>query len=176
MCVRVCVCLCASKWEQGLGDGGFTCSTHVLTGRIPPPHPSDDPTQSHAAPNSFFYSISEFNLASAAPFCSRPWADVWQLKDSHLLSLTRCQRSWEWPSLMQEVRGIAEALLPGWFPCSGLESITWYLCWTQWEVLILTITVEAPHSLSIVLTAADVNETARDHFLDVLVLSVLHFL
>lgn len=29
----------------------------------------------------------------------------WQLKDYHLLSLTACQRSWEWLSLLWEVQG-----------------------------------------------------------------------
>ncbi len=110
VCVCVCVCLCASasKWEQGLGDGGspvLLMSWQVGSSLCHRPHPraQPPPPSPHTAPNSFFYSISGFNLVSAAPLCSCPWADVWQLKDSHLLSLTRGQRSGEWPSLMQEV-------------------------------------------------------------------------
>lgn len=106
-CVYFCVSLCAgaSKWKQG--SWGFTCSTHVLTG--PPsangPTPwAQPPPQSPHSTQQFLYSISGFNLVNVAPLCSRPWTDVWQLKDSHLLSLTLCQRSWEWPSLLQEVR------------------------------------------------------------------------
>lgn len=85
VCLRV-----QANASGGLGDGGFTCPTHVPTGRAHPPplHPSPpqsrqrpDPTHPrhthtkpnhqspspHAAPNSFFYSVAGFNLVSAAP-------------------------------------------------------------------------------------------------------------
>lgn len=148
--LRVCLYASASKCEQGLGDGGSP--VQLMSWQVGPPPPSlpktltpphilspNTATQGPTSfPDSFFYSISGFNLVGAAPLRSRPWADVWQLKDSHLLSLNWCQRSWEWPSPMQEEVRTVEALIPGRFLRSGLESITWCLCWKQSGGMIMT--------------------------------------
>lgn len=101
-----------NKSRQGLRDGGaLTCSARVLTSKIPFLPKTPPPAQLLPDPTVSFIS-SQGSVWSAKPplmfwfvgRCSE--ACRWQLKDSHLLSLTLCQRSWEWLSLLQEVQGI----------------------------------------------------------------------
>lgn len=108
----VCVWLQQNKSRQGLRDGGaLTCSARVLTSKIPFLPKTPPPAQLLPDPTVSFIS-SQGSVWSAKPplmfwfvgRCSE--ACRWQLKDSHLLSLTLCQRSWEWLSLLQEVQGI----------------------------------------------------------------------
>lgn len=103
-----------NKSRQGLRDeegGALTCSARVLTGKIPFLPKTPPPAQLLPDPRVSFIS-SQGSVWSAKPplmfwfvgRCSE--ACRWQLKDSHLLSLTLRQRSWEWLSLLQEVQGI----------------------------------------------------------------------
>lgn len=107
------VWVCKQIPAGALGTGGFTCSAHVLTGRTLPsyhhPHPilhkkkkrrrpRPPPTHPPTQPQPLISQpplLQQGSVWSAQTLqCCRLWADVWRLKDSHLPSLTRCQRSW----------------------------------------------------------------------------------
>lgn len=84
-----------------------------MSGQVGPPAnlypPHTTTPASHPAPPNLSQPLlfsPSVQSGPSSPFTLPSWADVWQLKDSHLLSLTRCQRSWEWPTPQQEVRGM----------------------------------------------------------------------
>lgn len=173
--LRVCLYASASKCEQGLGDGGSP--VQLMSWQVGPPPPSlpktltpphilspNTATQGPTSfPDSFFYSISGFNLVGAAPLRSRPWADVWQLKDSHLVIL------------VPEELGMAVSNAGRSENCWGFDS--WSISTLRVREHHMMFVLEAvgrnDNDLSfIVLTVQVFNEIGRDLFSNVLTLSL----
>lgn len=139
MCVCVCLCVSASR---ALGTGGSPVL--LMSWQVGPTLTSPNPTPLHCHPVPTQHPTVSFIPSQGSIWSVQPhYAPVrgWMcgsLKIPICCPWLGARGAGNGRLWCRKYRGIVEALLPGWFSCSGLESAAWYLCWKLRELLILS--------------------------------------